>query len=834
MFRRFPQLPFWAKVGEIPSSYKVSMSYEEQLLWLCQQIELIKSASGNIDYNALENKPIINGVTLQGTLTLNDLDIQQKLRAGNGIIIDGNIISATGGGSGGTDNYNLLNNKPSINGVILQGDKTFEDFGLQTTKTYEELTDYVDGYYFNIPILSIGENVPTPSQNANSKYMIIDLSEYPQARYRLTGRSGSCIWFTCTANPLLDSSVIVSTSPNEVGYTEEEVEITIRDNSSYLVFNFTNTDSVTPKVERIIESVGGVSDYPELTNKPSINGVTLIGDKSWEDLGLQLQKTYNTLSGYVENYYFPVNELVFINDYIPSPSSEPNSCYIAIPVSSLQSNTFRITGHSDVALWFTCSDNPTLNTSLLKSKSATNIGYTREEVTIEIPEGANYIVFNFTDTDVTTPVVEEVIESLASESVKILEANLDLNAGEPISLPSGFYNTGSYKVRYLTLFGAEDWIGNYEIFYVANNSTIISDNFNIVLVDDGGSINWSFDNHSGITNEIVDERTMIPTSKAVYNGLANKINTSAISSSITSGSTNSEVAGAKAVYDALQNIEPSGGIFTNLDNYLYLNDGDNITLEDGWYYANGYGIYLNNDYISQSDKAFFKVFKIENDDSYIDIYTGATAEIKHTLTYFHNSSTWYDDNIKKANIIRNETGTSSQLRTSIPASGNGNDVPNIDSVRTYLSNKLGRYNDYEISADSSFTTTAGWKSSPFPLELINNNLSDLLSYDSVTNTFTVLKNCKLKIELCSTYNMTSGTTGNIYGSVPRIKITRGGNESYKASGITLFSSASNTGTLITSIELLTGDTLNFELQVEVAGTYRFIGGRTYVIITEMI
>ena len=95
MFRRFPQLPFWAKVGEIPSSYKVSMSYEEQLLWLCQQIELIKSASGNIDYNALENKPIINGVTLQGSLTLNDLDIQQKLRAGNGIIIDGNIISAT-------------------------------------------------------------------------------------------------------------------------------------------------------------------------------------------------------------------------------------------------------------------------------------------------------------------------------------------------------------------------------------------------------------------------------------------------------------------------------------------------------------------------------------------------------------------------------------------------------------------------------------------------------------------------------------------------------------------------------------------------------------------
>lgn len=33
---------------------------------------------------------------------------------------------------------------------------------------------------------------------------------------------------------------------------------------------------------------GGTSDYTELTNKPSINHVTLAGDKSFEDLGLDL------------------------------------------------------------------------------------------------------------------------------------------------------------------------------------------------------------------------------------------------------------------------------------------------------------------------------------------------------------------------------------------------------------------------------------------------------------------------------------------------------------------------------------------------------------------
>lgn len=35
----FPQLPFWAKVGRIPTSYRVAMSYEEQLLWLCKHVE---------------------------------------------------------------------------------------------------------------------------------------------------------------------------------------------------------------------------------------------------------------------------------------------------------------------------------------------------------------------------------------------------------------------------------------------------------------------------------------------------------------------------------------------------------------------------------------------------------------------------------------------------------------------------------------------------------------------------------------------------------------------------------------------------------------------------
>lgn len=56
--------------------------------------------------------------------------------AGDGIVIDeNNVISTTGSG---TNNYNNLSNKPSINGVVLQGNKTSKDLGIYTPTTLYE------------------------------------------------------------------------------------------------------------------------------------------------------------------------------------------------------------------------------------------------------------------------------------------------------------------------------------------------------------------------------------------------------------------------------------------------------------------------------------------------------------------------------------------------------------------------------------------------------------------------------------------------------------------------------------------------------------------------
>ena len=50
-----------------------------------------------------------------------------------------NIVESRRGnnsGSSGTDNYNLLKNKPKINGVTLEGNKTLEQLGIESYEDY--------------------------------------------------------------------------------------------------------------------------------------------------------------------------------------------------------------------------------------------------------------------------------------------------------------------------------------------------------------------------------------------------------------------------------------------------------------------------------------------------------------------------------------------------------------------------------------------------------------------------------------------------------------------------------------------------------------------------
>lgn len=56
------------------------------------------------------------------------------------------IETSGGGGGGGTDNYNSLSNKPQINGTTLSGNKTSDNLGLQNkiSATNKIDSDFVD------------------------------------------------------------------------------------------------------------------------------------------------------------------------------------------------------------------------------------------------------------------------------------------------------------------------------------------------------------------------------------------------------------------------------------------------------------------------------------------------------------------------------------------------------------------------------------------------------------------------------------------------------------------------------------------------------------------
>lgn len=100
------------------------------------------------NYTNLTNKPQINSVELSDNKTLDDLSIQTKLVSGTNIktinnqnlLGEGNITIQ--GGSGGTTDYDQLENRPQINNVTLTGNKSLSDLGITNfSGNYNDLSN---------------------------------------------------------------------------------------------------------------------------------------------------------------------------------------------------------------------------------------------------------------------------------------------------------------------------------------------------------------------------------------------------------------------------------------------------------------------------------------------------------------------------------------------------------------------------------------------------------------------------------------------------------------------------------------------------------------------
>ena len=68
-------------------------------------------------------------------------DIPEKPLTRVEAYLDKIVENGGGGGGGGTTNYNALENKPQINGTTLSGNKSSADLGLQDTISFEGTYD---------------------------------------------------------------------------------------------------------------------------------------------------------------------------------------------------------------------------------------------------------------------------------------------------------------------------------------------------------------------------------------------------------------------------------------------------------------------------------------------------------------------------------------------------------------------------------------------------------------------------------------------------------------------------------------------------------------------
>lgn len=130
------------------------------------------------DYNLLKNKPSINGVTLVGNKTSEDLHIE------------------SGGGGGGTNNYNNLENKPKINNVILQDELSLHSLGIQPEIEFSgESTEYLNGNGdFSTPPGYIPINYDTEEQDTQIKWY--DGRHIYTKTYHITGITGSSVFIS--------------------------------------------------------------------------------------------------------------------------------------------------------------------------------------------------------------------------------------------------------------------------------------------------------------------------------------------------------------------------------------------------------------------------------------------------------------------------------------------------------------------------------------------------------------------------------------------------------------------------------------------------------------
>lgn len=118
--------------GGIPPEEQTP-SYLNQITQILNETkEVAKSVRDDADNGLFDGEPGKSPIIQDGNWWIWDVDAQEYRDTG---------VAASGGGGGGTTDYTKLSNKPQINGVELNGNKTADDLNLQPKGYYASKTD---------------------------------------------------------------------------------------------------------------------------------------------------------------------------------------------------------------------------------------------------------------------------------------------------------------------------------------------------------------------------------------------------------------------------------------------------------------------------------------------------------------------------------------------------------------------------------------------------------------------------------------------------------------------------------------------------------------------
>ena len=148
-----PTLPIWAQLE--------------------QQIDDLKK-NGNTDIECSYTLPVATQETLGGVMPVAKAE---SMTQPVGVSENGQLFTEPGG-TGGVSDYTELTNKPSINGVTLDGNKTAADLGIGNP-TAEQIANAVDSWLDAHPeaVTTVADGSITPEKLADGAVILPKLSE---------------------------------------------------------------------------------------------------------------------------------------------------------------------------------------------------------------------------------------------------------------------------------------------------------------------------------------------------------------------------------------------------------------------------------------------------------------------------------------------------------------------------------------------------------------------------------------------------------------------------------------------------------------------------------